>query len=106
MNLSRRTLLGSAALAATSAIRPARAQRPVIRLGVLNDQSGPYADDAGSMSVLCARQAVQEFGDHGFHIEGLVGDHQNKPDVRAGTAPQWPDHPVPPLLHPPTPSAG
>ena len=90
MSMSRRLLLGSAA-ASTVPLRRARAQRPVVRLAVLNDQSGPYADDGGPMGVLCARQAVQDFGDHGFDIEVLVGDHQNKPDVGAGLARRWLD---------------
>jgi branched-chain amino acid transport system substrate-binding protein len=90
MTISRRALLGSAAVAALP-LRPARAQRPLIRVAVLNDQSGPYADDGGPMSVLCARQAVQDFGDHGFDVEVLVGDHQNKPDIGAGLARQWID---------------
>ena len=43
------------------------------------------------MGVLCARQAVQEWGDHGFDVELIVGDHQNKPDIGAGLARQWID---------------
>jgi branched-chain amino acid transport system substrate-binding protein len=90
MSVSRRTLLGTAAAAAVP-LRAARAQRPVVRLAVLNDQSGPYADDGGPMGVLCARQAIQDFGDHGFDVELLVGDHQNKPDIGAGLARRWLD---------------
>ena len=90
MNLSRRALLG--AVAAVPTISAARAQpRPVIKLGVLNDQSGPYADDGGPMGVLCARQAVQDFGNRGFDVEVLVGDHQNKADVGAAIARRWLD---------------
>jgi branched-chain amino acid transport system substrate-binding protein len=92
MALSRRILLATAAASASLPLSPARAaQRPLIRLGVLNDQSGVYADDAGPTSVVCARQAVQDFGDHGFDVEILVGDHQNKPDVGASIARQWLD---------------
>ena len=43
------------------------------------------------MGVLCTKQAVQDFGDHGFDVEVLVGDHQNKPDIGAGIARQWLD---------------
>ena len=91
--LTRRLALGAAAGAALVPV--ARAQgRPVIRIGVLNDQSGPYRDDGGPTSAVCVRQAVQEFGDRssgsgGFDIEVLVADHQNKPDVGAGIARQW-----------------
>jgi len=91
MALSRRILLATAAASASLPLSAARAQRPIIRLGVLNDQSGVYADDAGPTSVACARQAVQDFGDHGFDVEILVGDHQNKPDVGASIARQWLD---------------
>jgi branched-chain amino acid transport system substrate-binding protein len=88
MIVSRRTLLGAAA-AAGLPFTAARAQRPKIRIGVLNDQSGPYRDDGGPTGAICARQAVQDFGDHGFDIEVLVADHQNKPDIGAGIARQW-----------------
>ena len=88
--LTRRAVLGSgAAIAAAAASRPARAQRARIRIGVLNDQSGPYRDDGGPTGAICVRQAVQEFGDHGFDVEVLVADHQNKPDIGAGIARQW-----------------
>ena len=49
-SLSRRSLLATAAATAFPVSR-ARAQRPVIKLGVLNDQSGVYADDTGPTSV-------------------------------------------------------
>ncbi|MGU3667865.1 ABC transporter substrate-binding protein [Methylobacterium sp. A49B] len=90
-SLSRRDLLAATtALIAPPLIRPARAQAPVIRLGVLNDQSGPYSDDGGATSVACVRQAVQEFGD-GLKVEVIYADHQNKPDVGAAIARQWLD---------------
>ena len=92
MSLSRRSLLGTAATAAVAThLRPARAQRPKIKIGVLNDMSGPYADDGGPVSLACTRQAVQEFGDKGFDVEVVSGDHQNKPDVGAALARQWLD---------------
>jgi len=89
-SLSRRSLLATAAATAFPVSR-ARAQRPVIKLGVLNDQSGVYADDTGPTSVACVHQAIQDFGDHGFDVEVLVGDHQNKADVGASIARQWLD---------------
>ncbi len=97
--LTRRALVGTAAPAVLTALspRPARAQRTVIRIGVLNDQSGPYRDDGGPTGAACVRQAVQDFGDHssgggssgGFDVEVLVADHQNKPDIGAGITRQW-----------------
>ncbi len=88
MNLSRRAFAG-AATAASLLPRLGRAQGQTIRLGVMNDQSGPYRDDGGPTSAICVRQAVQEFGDKGFKVEVLIADHQNKPDVGAGIARQW-----------------
>ncbi len=90
MTLTRRRILGSAALAATALpIHRARAQQPVIRIGIMNDQSGPYRDLTGPTSVACTRQAVQEWGDHGFAVEVVVADHQNKPDLAASIAKKW-----------------
>jgi branched-chain amino acid transport system substrate-binding protein len=56
---------------------------------VLNDMSGPYADDAGPTSVICAKQAVADMGDLGFDVEVIAGDHQNKPDIGATIAREW-----------------
>jgi branched-chain amino acid transport system substrate-binding protein len=92
MQFSRRSLLGTAATAAAAAALPlgrARAQSQGIKIGVLNDQSGPYRDTGGLTSVACVKQAVQDFGDKGFPIEVVAADHQNKPDVAVGIARQW-----------------
>jgi len=64
---------------------------PVFRVGVLNDQSGLYADIAGPGSVEAARMAVEDFKpeSHGFRVEVLAGDHQNKPDVGSSIARRW-----------------
>ena len=73
MAIQRRAILGAAASmplgAAVSVpfIRRARAQsKPVIKIGVMNDQSGPYRDVNGPTGVICTKQAVQEFADHAF----------------------------------------
>ncbi len=91
MRLTRRSLLGAAAAGATAPLLPARAQAPTIRLGVLNDQSGPYRDDGGPTGVACARQAPMDFGisGKGWNVEIITADHQNKPDVGASIARQW-----------------
>ena len=87
---------GGAALAATQAlsVRPARAQaaRP-IRIGVLTDETGPYADSGGAGSVLAAQMAAADFGPSviGRPIEILHANSQNKPDVAASVARQWYD---------------
>jgi len=71
---------------------PALAQNlPVFRVGVLNDQSGLYADIAGPGAVEAARMAVEDFKPEtkGFRVEVLAGDHQNKPDIGAGIVRRW-----------------
>ena len=89
MQINRRTLLGSAAAAAAvPLVRPARAQGKPIRIGVMNDGSGPYRDIAGLASVAGVRLAVQEMAGS-VNAEVLYADHQNKPDVGAGIARQW-----------------
>ena len=88
MILTRRTLAAASA-SAVLLPRTGRAQAKGLKIGVLNDESGPYRDDGGPTSALCVRQAVAEFGDKGFPIEVIVADHQNKPDVGAGIARRW-----------------
>ena len=63
----------------------------VIKIGVLNDQSGLYADLSGQGSVVAAKLAVENFGGKidGTPIEVIFADHQNKPDVGSNIARQW-----------------
>ncbi len=63
----------------------------VVRIGVLTDETGPYADSAGPGSVLAARMAVADFGGtvRGRPIEIVHADTQNKPDVAAAVARRW-----------------
>jgi len=89
MSLTRRTLLGSAAVAAALPAPRARAQQTTIKIGVLNDMSGPYRDLGGQNDVACVKQAVQEFGSKNFGVDVIFADHQNKPDIGAGIARQW-----------------
>jgi branched-chain amino acid transport system substrate-binding protein len=71
----------------------ADAQSPsgVVRIGILNDQSGPYADFGGKTSAEAARMAVEDMGGKvlGKSIEIITGDHQNKPDVGSAIARRW-----------------
>ncbi len=95
MAVTRRTLLGATLTAAAlpAVRRSARAQTPTIKVGVLNDQSGTYRDLSGPGSVTCARQAVEEFGtSHGFTVDVVFADHQNKPDVGTTIAREWFDN--------------
>ena len=64
-----------------------------VRIGVLNDQSGIYADLSGQGSVIAARMAVEDFGGTvlGRPIDVIFADHQNKPDVGSAIAARWYD---------------
>lgn len=66
------------------------AQAPV-KLGLILDMSGVYADITGAGSELAARMAVEDFGSTvlGRPIEVVVADHQNKPDIAATVASRW-----------------
>jgi branched-chain amino acid transport system substrate-binding protein len=62
-----------------------------VRIAVLNDQSGVYADFGGPGAVVAARMAVEDQREIvlGKPIEVLVGDHQGKPDIGVAIARQW-----------------
>ncbi|MEW6121952.1 MAG: ABC transporter substrate-binding protein [Pseudomonadota bacterium] len=91
-----RTLLASAAgalgaLALTAGIAAADISDGVIKIGVINDQSGPLSDLSGRGSVVAAKLAVEDFKkiDPNVKVELLVADHQNKPDVGAQVVRRW-----------------
>jgi branched-chain amino acid transport system substrate-binding protein len=85
------------ALAATLALAgPAAAQAisdGAVRIGILNDQSGVYAEFGGRSSIEAAKMAIEDFGGtvNGAPIELVSADHQNKPDIASGIARQWYD---------------
>ena len=91
MTISRRTLLTAAAATAALPVARARAQTPTIKIGVLNDQSGPYTNTGGVTSVICAKQALEDLGiaGKGFNVEVIAADHQNKPDLAVSIVRQW-----------------
>src|ERR1700744_85893 len=70
---------------------PASAQG--VKIGILNDQSGVYADYGGQSSVEAARMAIEDFGGSvlGQKIEMVNADHQNKPDLATSIARRWYD---------------
>ena len=91
MTMSRRALLGSAAVAATLPSVHARAQaRPKIRILVMTDLSGTYRDNTGPTSVAASQIAADEImaGGRGFDVEITTADHQNKPDIGVSLARQ------------------
>lgn len=89
----KRLLPALLALAAALGAEGALASETGIKIGVLNDQTGPLADVTGSGSVLAARMAVEDFGPTvgGKPIEIIFADHQNKPDIGAAIAARWVD---------------
>src|SRR5262249_25626287 len=89
--LRTRALLAVLSLAASPAF--AQISDGVVKIGVLNDQSGLYADLAGQGSVVAARMAVEDFNAaaKGLKVEIIFADHQNKTDVGSQIARQWYD---------------
>lgn len=87
-----KTFLLAAAMAALAS-GTASAADTNVKLGVLNDMSGVYADISGPGSVVAAQMAADEFmaKNPGFKIEVIAADHQNKADVGSSIARKWYD---------------
>jgi branched-chain amino acid transport system substrate-binding protein len=85
-------LLGISLLAICLA-SPVSAETRSIKIGVLNDASGPYSDNGGEGSVTAANMAAEDFMKQhpDFKVEIIAADHQNKADVGAGIARRWID---------------
>ncbi|UCG97309.1 MAG: ABC transporter substrate-binding protein [Burkholderiales bacterium] len=87
------TTLVSATFAFGTGAAQAQISDGVIKIGVLNDMSGLYADLTGPGSVIAAKMAVEDFGaaKKGMKVEVIGADHQNKPDVGSTIARTWYD---------------
>jgi branched-chain amino acid transport system substrate-binding protein len=85
--------IGLAAVAIGCLLVAAPASAQAVKIGILNDQSGVYADYGGKYSVEAAKMAIEDFGGTvlGEKIELITGDHQNKPDLAASIARRWYD---------------
>jgi branched-chain amino acid transport system substrate-binding protein len=85
----------SASLLSAILVSSAQAQisNDVVKIGVLNDMSGPYADITGASSLLAVQMAVEDHGGTvlGKRIEVVSADHQNKPDLGSAIARKWYD---------------
>src|SRR5690348_7916501 len=81
------------ALAVGSLLFAAPASAQGVKIGILNDQSGVYADYGGKYSLEAAHMAVEDFGGEvlGKKIEIVTADHQNKPDLAVAIARRWYD---------------
>jgi branched-chain amino acid transport system substrate-binding protein len=87
-----KALAAAAALAFTAGAH-AQISGNVVKIGVMNDQSGTYADIAGPGSTLAAKMAVEDFKakEKGLNVEVVFADHQNKPDIGSQIANKWYD---------------
>ena len=86
--------IAAMALLAACASSPASADAArSLKIGVLNDASGPYSDNAGEGSVTAAKMAAEDFMrlHPDFKVEIVSADHQNKADVGAAIARRWID---------------
>lgn len=66
----------------------------VVKIGVLSDMSGLYADIGGPGSVVAAKMAVDDYlkaSKSQLKVEVVSADHQNKPDVGSSVARKWYD---------------
>src|SRR6516164_2862324 len=65
----------------------------VVKIGVLDDMSGPYADIQGPGDVVAVKMAAEDFGGtvNGKPIEVVSADLQNKADVGSAIARRWYD---------------
>jgi branched-chain amino acid transport system substrate-binding protein len=84
-----------AAFALLAAGLPAQAQLSdgVLKIGVMNDQSGLYEDITGMKAIEAAKMAIEDFGGEvlGKKIELVTANHQNKVDIATGIVRKWID---------------
>src|SRR5712664_2545578 len=83
----------SAAVAACGLLLAVPASAQGVKIGILNDQSGVYADYGGKYSLEAAKMAIEDFGGEvlGQKVELITADHQNKPDLATSIARRWYD---------------
>jgi branched-chain amino acid transport system substrate-binding protein len=86
-----RTKLLPAAVAACGLLLAVPASAQGVKIGILNDQSGVYADYGGKASFEAAKMAIEDFGGEvlGQKIDVVTADHQNKPDLASSIARRW-----------------
>lgn len=89
----RKFLMSTAAVGLTAMPALAEVSDNVVKIGILNDQSGVYADFGGKSSFEAAKMAVEDFGGKVLDapVEVITADHQNKPDIASNIARQWYD---------------
>jgi branched-chain amino acid transport system substrate-binding protein len=69
------------------------AQNNAVKIGVLDDMSGPYAENTGPGDVAAVKFAIADFGGSvlGKPIEMVSADFQSKVDIGVGIAKRWYD---------------
>ncbi|UTW11446.1 ABC transporter substrate-binding protein [Marinobacterium rhizophilum] len=90
MNLISKILLASALVATTSAAQ-ANISDGKVKIGVMGDMGGVYAEICGRGCVEAVQMAVDDFGGKvlGSPIEIISADDQNKPDLGSTIARKW-----------------
>ena len=90
--MKRKLLSLAAALCAATTGAQAQISDNLIKIGVLNDMSGVYADISGPSSIWAAKAAVEDYikaTGSKLKVEVIGADHQNKPDVGSNIARKW-----------------
>ena len=85
------TALLALAAAPTGTLAQDKISDGIVKIGMLTDLSGVYADIVGPGAVIAANMAIADFGGKvlGKPIELIVADHQNKADIAAAKAREW-----------------
>ena len=89
----RTSLLAGALLALSGGAALAEIPNKLLKVGVLTDMSGPFANQAGQGSVTAAQMAAEDFAKEAgdLKVEVIAADHQNKPDIGSNIARGWLD---------------
>ena len=95
--MNRKMLMGltgiTLGLMAAGVMAQGKLSGDIVKIGVMTDMSGVYADLGGQGSIVAAQMAIDDFGGKvlGKPIQIVSADHQNKPDLAAAKAREWID---------------
>ena len=94
-DLTRRNAMRAAGVASVALLAPGRAhaQEKSLKIGIMSDMSGPYAEATGLGDVLASRLAIEDFVKQhpDIGVELVYADMLLKPDVGASIARSWYD---------------
>jgi branched-chain amino acid transport system substrate-binding protein len=93
MSRLRGSVLATALLALGAGVAHAEIPNHLLKVGVLTDMSGPFAQQAGEGSVVAAKMAAEDFAKEAgdLKVEIVSADHQNKPDIGSSIVRRWID---------------